>query len=160
MIGMSLSGLVVIASGTGGWDGIMESPTAVVFTGVLLPESDYALTGSVYKAGNNTTSLVLSGQTATVWIYVGTSLNGRTLHVYRSDSGTSFNMIDSCTVSVGICQFQTDHFSYFAFGVPSDSTPNTFAFIPQTGAEPSTTADSNTVTVSGINTPATINISG
>lgn len=160
MVVMSLSGLVVTASGTGEWDGIIESPIVVSLTGTRLSESDYTLVGSVYKAGNIANSLGFSGQTAMVRIYVGTSLDNQVLHVYRSDSGPSFDMIDSCTVSAGICQFQTNHFSYFAFGVPSDSTPTTFTFIPQTGAELSIGVDSNTVTVSGINTPATISVSG
>lgn len=114
-VSFSFSGLTITTSGTGTWDGIVESPKTAALTGVVLPESGYALTGSVYKAGNDFVSLAFSGQSAMVQISVGSALNGQILHVYRSDTGAAFVLIDSCTVSAGICQFQTDHFSYFAF---------------------------------------------
>lgn len=157
-LAVSLSGLVITPGGT--WDGIFESPKTVNLTGALLSETGYILTGSVYKAGNDATSLVLSGQTASLQIYMGNVLNGRNLHVYRSETGGMFSLIDVCTVSEGICRFQTDRFSYFAFGDPNDRTPDTFIFTPRTNVDLSTSIDSNTVILSGINTPAPISVSG
>lgn len=157
---MSLSGLIITTDGTGVWNGIIESPKTAVLTGITLSESGYTLTGSVYKAGNNSVSLGFSGQYAGLQIYIGTAFNGKTLHVYRSDSGPVFDYIDSCIVSSGMCQFQTNHFSYFAFGEPNDGTPDTFAFTPQTGVEISTNIDSNSVTLTGMNIPAIISMSG
>ncbi|MDD5197505.1 MAG: M4 family metallopeptidase [Candidatus Gracilibacteria bacterium] len=157
---LSLSGLTITTSGTGIWDGMIESPKTTVLTGASISESGYTLTGSIYKAGNNTTSLTLSGILATMQIYVGTNSNGDTLRVYRSDTGGLFDPIDSCIVSLGICQFQTNHFSYFAFATPSDSTPDTFTFTAQTGVERSVNTDSNIATLSGTNTSSVISISG
>lgn len=134
-ITLSLSGLTITTDGTGTWNGVLDSPKVTTLTGVILSESGYTLTGSVYKAGNDSVGLSLSGQYAQVQIYAGTSLNGKTLHVYRSDTGSVFTLIDSCLVSLGICQFQTNHFSYFALGDPTDTTPDAFAFTPQTGVE-------------------------
>lgn len=157
-VAVTLSGLVVTVVGTGTWDGIFEAPKPAALTGVTLSGSGYSLTGSVYKVGNDTASLSLSGQSAVLRIYVGTSLNGKILRVYRSDSGPVFSPIDFCSVSLGICQFQTDHFSYFAFASPSDSTPDNFSFVAQTGVNPSSNIDSNTVTLAGTNAPAAISI--
>ena len=160
MIVMSLSGLIVTPIGTGIWDGIVESLKTTVFSGITLSENGYSLTGSVYKAGNDRVSLSFSGPSVMVQIYVGTGFNNQSLHVYRSDSGPIFDPIDACLVSLGICQFQTNHFSYFTFGNPIDSVPNTFAFAPQTSVELSANTDSSTVTLSGTNTQAVISISG
>lgn len=155
---MNFSGLTITP--TSAWDGILEAPKVVSLSGITLSENGYMLTGSVYKAGNTTTALSLSGQSAMIQIYVGTSLDNTSLHVYRSDTGSIFSPIDTCIVSAGICQFQTNHFSYFTFGVPNNSTPNTFVFVSQTGVDPSTNIDSNIITLSGTNIPATISISG
>ena len=160
IISLSLSGLIITTAGTGQWDGVLSSPRTTVLTGVVLSETGYTLTGSVYKAGNDAVSLVLSGQVASLQIYVGTTLNGRTLHVYRSETGGVFDPIDTCIVSSDVCQFQTDHFSYFAFAAPTDTTPNAFTFASKTNAELSTNSDSDPITVSGINTAATISIIG
>jgi hypothetical protein len=155
---LNFSGLIITPTGT--WDGILEAPKVVSLSGITLTENGYTLTGSVYKAGNTTTALSLSGQSALVQIAVGSGFNNTTLHVYRSDIGSIFSPIDTCIVSAGICQFQTNHFSYFTFGSPSDGIPNTFAFTPQTGVELSTNTDSNIITLSGTNIPATISVSG
>lgn len=74
--------------------------------------------------------------------------------------GDVFDPIDICTVSSGICQFTTNHFSFFAFGAPSDSVPDGFAFTDRTGVELSTNTDSNQIVVSGINLPSSISVSG
>lgn len=137
----------------------MEAPKVVSMSGITLAENGYTFTGSVYKAGNTMTALSLSGQSALVQITVGSGFNNTTLHVYRSDIGSVFSLIDTCIVSVGICQFQTNHFSYFTFGNPSDMVPNTFAFAPQTSVELSTNTDSNITTLSGTNIPAAISVS-
>ena len=155
---LDFSGLTITPTGT--WDGIFEAPKVVSLTGAMLSENGYTLTGSIYKAGNINTSLSLSGQSALVQITVGSGFNNTTLHVYRTDIGSVFTPIDTCIVSAGICQFQTNHFSYFAFGNPSDSVPNTFTFTNATSAELSTNTDSNIITLSGTNIPATISVSG
>jgi len=155
---LDFSGLTITPTGT--WDGILEAPKVVSMSGITLAENGYTLTGSVYKAGNTTTALSLSGQSALVQIAVGSGFNNTLLHVYRTDTGTTFTPIDTCIVSAGICQFQTNHFSYFTFGNPSDNVPNAFVFAPQTGVELSTNTDSNITTLSGTNIPATISVSG
>ncbi len=50
-------------------------------------------------------------------------MNGKLIDVTRSESiSTGFTVIANCSVQNGSCQFQTDHFSYFAL-VPSASVP-------------------------------------
>lgn len=93
-------------------------------------------------------------------MYIGTSFNGRILRVYRSDTGGVFDPIDVCTVSSGICQFVTNHFSFFTFGAPNDTTPDAFTFTDRTGVELSTNTESNQIVISGINTPTNISVSG
>ncbi len=58
------------------------------------------------------------GDPATVNLYVGNSYNNKVLSVYRSESlhdgWTTDGLVDtSCTVSDGVCSFQTTSFSYF-----------------------------------------------
>ncbi len=58
------------------------------------------------------------GDPATVNLYVGNSYNNKVLSVYRSESlhdgWTTDGLVDtSCTVSDGMCSFQTTSFSYF-----------------------------------------------
>ncbi|MDD2916506.1 MAG: M4 family metallopeptidase [Candidatus Gracilibacteria bacterium] len=157
---VDFSGLTITTRETGTWNGVMEAPKVATFTGARISENGYVLTGSVYKAGNSLVGLGFSGQLAQVQIYVGTPLNGTVLHVYRSDSNPLFDLIDTCTVLNGLCQFETDHFSYFAVGNPVDSIPDTFSFSPQTGVELGANIDSSIVTITGTNTPSNISIIG
>ena len=79
-------------------------------------------TSYVYSLGGSGTSLMLSGGVATVTLSVpNASYSGKTLSVYRSDNnGVSYVSINTCVVSNTLtCSFITDHFSYFALGVPA-----------------------------------------
>lgn len=79
-------------------------------------------TSYVYSLGGSGTSLMLSGGVATVTLSVpNVSYNGKTLSVYRSDNnGISYASVNTCVVSNTLtCSFTTDHFSYFALGVPA-----------------------------------------
>lgn len=114
-VSLNSSGLVITTTGTGVWDGMMLPPRSVSLSGITLSGNGYAHTGAIFKAGHDSIGLSLSGQTASLQVYLGTAFNGRILRVYRSDTGGVFDPIDVCTVSSGVCQFATNHFSFFAF---------------------------------------------
>ncbi|KKQ02015.1 MAG: hypothetical protein US10_C0006G0013 [Candidatus Moranbacteria bacterium GW2011_GWD2_36_198] len=60
----------------------------------------------------------------TVTIPVGAQYNGLTLNVYyQFDGDSSWNLETTCTVSSGVCSFQTTHATKFSAGesVPSDA---------------------------------------
>lgn len=144
---------------TSGWDGIFQAPNEASVTGSV-NEAGYAQTGSVYAIGNDTARLALSGNVATVRVFLGTALNGKTLRVYHSDDGLAFAQVAECAVSAGICEFEASHFSYYAFAAPSDSTPDAFSFAGKTGVELSTETASDAVTLTGFNVPAAISVVG
>jgi len=86
----------------------------------------------------------------------GTVTNGNTVAVQLTSAGTSG--AQSCAnVTIGgvSAQFCATTLS----GTP-DTTPDAFSFSPQTGVATGATVTSNVVTVSGINAPAPISVTG
>ncbi len=154
---LSLSGLSISSTS---WNGIIEAPYVYSLTGPTIPDTGYTQIGVVYKAGNNSSPLAFTGQIPTLTLNVGAILNGISLKIYRSDDNISYTPIGTCVVASGKCVFSTNHFSYFTFGLPADSTPDTFSFASQSNAELSSAATSASITVSGINTSASISITG
>lgn len=151
-----LDGLVI---GANGWDGKFSAPKVSSVSGSV-NESGYSQTGSVYLIGNDTSRLSFSGKTVTVKIEVGSALNGKTLRVYHSNDGASFQRVSECVVTSSVCQFDADHFSYYAFAAPSDSVPDAYSFAPKSGAEFSTDVVSDPVTLTGFNVPTTVTVTG
>ena len=152
----ALGGLVI---GTTGWDGKFGAPKTVTVSGSV-SETGYSQTGSVYAIGNDSARLAFSGKNVTVRVDVGNALNGKTLRAYHSNDGVAFDFVTTCVVSAGVCEFEADRFSYYAFAAPSDSVPDTFAFAPKSGAEFSVETVSDPVTLTGFNVPAQITVSG
>ncbi|MFB0965427.1 MAG: hypothetical protein QMC36_07230 [Patescibacteria group bacterium] len=148
-----------LAIGSNGWDGKFSAPKVSSVSGSV-NESGYSQTGSVYLIGNDTSRLAFSGKTVTVKIEVGSALNGKTLRVYHSNDGASFQRVSECVVASSVCQFEADHFSYYAFAAPSDSVPDAYSFAPKSGAEFTTDVVSDPVTLTGFNVPATVTITG
>ena len=151
-----LDGLVI---GTNGWDGKFSAPKTATVSGSV-NDTGYSQTGSVFAIGNDTARLAFSGKTVTVKVEVGANLNGKTLRVYHSNDGTSFQHVAECVVSASVCQFEADHFSYYGFAAPSDSIPDAYSFAPKSGAEFSSEVISDPVTLTGFNTPVTVTVSG
>jgi sugar lactone lactonase YvrE len=84
----------------------------------------------------------------------GTVVNGNTVRV-RQTSSSSYGTRTDTTLTIGGV---SDIFSVTTL-VP-DTSPNPFAFIDQTNVTVSTLATSNSITVAGINMPASVTISG
>ncbi len=84
----------------------------------------------------------------------GTLSNGQSVQVRITSSATPQTTVNA-TLNIG---GRTDTFSVTT--VNRDTTPNAFSFTPITNAALSTAYDSNEVTISGINTAASISVSG
>ena len=84
----------------------------------------------------------------------GTVNNGNTVQVRQTSSG-SYSTATNTTLTIGGV---SDTFSVTT--IAADTTPDPFTFADQTGVSLGTVATSNTITVSGINSPATITITG
>ena len=84
----------------------------------------------------------------------GTAVNGDTFKV-RHTTSASFSTATNTTLNIGGV---TD--TYTSTTLAADSTPDGFSFTDVTGVSQSTTQTSNTITISGINTTATVTVSG
>lgn len=113
-ISLDLSWLVIDAT-WGSWDGVILPPDVISFSGNAPSETNYThVPGLSFIMGSDTVELIL-WQVATVNLYVGTTYNDKTMHVYRSiNNGTTYTHLATCTVSAGVCSFTTDHFSLFS----------------------------------------------
>jgi plastocyanin len=85
----------------------------------------------------------------------GTVNNGDTVTVQLTSSG-NYSTTTNATLTIGGV---SDTFSLTTLAGP-DTTPNTFTFTSRAGVALSTVITSNTITVSGIDTPTTISIAG
>ncbi len=94
-------------------------------------------------------STLVFSEPITLSVYVGTSLNDKTLNVYRShnvDSGWTNDGIESpatCNVSAGICTFQATKASYFAVVKDKDVSSSSSSTTSNTSSSTSTST-SNT----------------
>ena len=112
---LNLSGLTISSSWS--WDGIFYAPVVTNDTATWV-ESWYSFTGNVYQIGNPSVELTLSGQSATINLFVGTHLNSQTLKVYRSTNfWTTYSILTTCLVSSWICSFSSSQFSLFTVAV-------------------------------------------
>ncbi len=118
---LSLSGLTISSSWT--WDGIFYAPVITTNTATWV-ESWYSFTGNVYQIGSPSVELTLSGQSATINLFVGTHLNGQTLKVYRSTNlWVSYSVLTTCLVASWICSFSSSQFSLFTVAVSTVVVP-------------------------------------
>ncbi len=119
---------LIIQTSWGTWDGVLNPPTNLD-TG----DSNNATTTKIWLTDTSTTthtvlltiqawattdSLVASGGYFNVSFVVSAGTNGDILHLYRSENGTTWvaNTPDAtCTLDSSlVCNFRTDHLSYFA----------------------------------------------
>ncbi len=149
------SGLTL--SGGSIWNGLFTEIQSTN-TPLIVQETGYTQTGGVYKAGSDT-SITLSAS-GTLQINIGNQYNGKVLNVYRSEDGISSTLIDRCTVIAGMCQFQTNHFSFFTFTTPTDTTPDSFTLPSVSLTTLPLEVFSQLVTISGINTDTPVSIGG
>jgi len=86
----------------------------------------------------------------------GTVVNGNTVKIQLQSSSAN-STTTTATLSIGGV---SGAFSVTTLAAVADTTPDAFSFAAQTNVEPATTVTSNAITVSGINAPAGISISG
>lgn len=124
----------------------LTTASAVTITGINT-------TTPVSVSGTGSPQISINGG---AWVTSGTITNGQTLAV-RLTSSPSFNTILTATVDVGGV---TDAWSVTT--LLEDTTPDAFNFTPNvTNAALNTlTTAANTVTISGINSPASVSVSG
>jgi hypothetical protein len=84
----------------------------------------------------------------------GTINKGATITVQLT-SATTFSTVKSAVVTIGGVKG-----TFKVTTAALDTVPDAFAFTPQTGVTPETLITSNTITVTGINSAASISISG
>ncbi|MDP3876580.1 MAG: multiheme c-type cytochrome [Methylobacter sp.] len=86
----------------------------------------------------------------------GTVVNGNTVKIQLQSSNAN-STTTTATLSIGGV---SGAFSVTTLAAVADTTPDAFGFAAQTNVESATTITSNAITVSGINAPAAISISG
>lgn len=119
----------------------LATSNTITVTGISVPVAISIVGGTYSVNGGSYTS------------NAGTVNNGETVNV-RVTSSASYVTAVNATLTIGGV---SDTFSV----TTKDSTqPDPFAFTDQTGAALSTTVTSNTITVTGIGSPAAISISG
>jgi len=84
----------------------------------------------------------------------GTAVNGDTFSVRQTSSG-SFSTTTNCTLTIG-----TESDTYSVTTLAADTTPDNYSFTNQSSLELNTLTYSNTVTITGLNTGASVSISG
>ena len=106
---------------------------------------------SVSGGGGSSYSIGCTGSFVTT---AGTISNGQTVCV-RHTASPAASTITSTVLTVGSYQGL-----FRSTTGANDTTPNAFSFTAQTGVPVSSVRTSNTITVAGINAPATISVSG
>jgi hypothetical protein len=91
----------------------------------------------------------------------GTVSNGQSVRV-RLTSAAGYSAEVQATLTIGgvAAMFSARTMADTGTPVPDDSVPDSFAFTAQTGAARSTLVTSDAITVSGINVPAAITVTG
>ena len=120
---------------------LVESPP-VTISGIVAPAT-VSITGGEFKVNDG----AWSGS-------VGSIPPGALLTV-RVTTEATFNT--TTTASITVAGFTT---AFSATTINPDTTPDSFTFVPLTNAPQSTLEASNTVTITGINAPAPISITG
>ena len=75
----------------------------------------------------------------------------------RLTSAAIYSTTTSATLTIGGV---SGSFNVTTMDPPIDTMPDPFSFTPLTGVDPATVYDSNTITVTGINSPAAISVTG
>lgn len=120
----------------------LTTSNAVTITGI-----DTATPVSVTGAGSP--QIRINGGS---WVTSGTITDGQSLQVRLTSANTSATA-NAATVTVGTV---SDNWSVTTI----DITPNAFSFTDVTGVNLNTLTTSNTITISGIDTPTSVSVSG
>ena len=124
--------------------------------GTVIVSNSVTITGINSASAISVTGGSYSRNGAAFTTASGTVNNGDTVQVRQTSSAT-YNTITNTVLTVGGIK---DTFSVTTLAAPVDTTPNTFNFTDQTGVALATAITSNAITLSGINAPAPIAISG
>lgn len=124
-----------------GAPGALVVSNTITITGINAPAPVVAINGDVSVAGGAFTP----GPTVIT--------NGQTLAVRTTASATNGALV-TATVSVGGVA------AAFNVTTVADTTPDAFSFTPVTNAVAGSTVTSNAVTITGINAPAAVSVSG
>jgi hypothetical protein len=130
------------ASQTGVAPSTLIESAAVTITGINAPAPISVSAGGAYS--------VNGGAYTTV---AGTILNGQTVRVRLTSSATLGATVSGSLTVGGVSG------SFSVTTEATDTTPNAFTFVSQTGVAPSTLIESAAVTITGINAPAPISVS-
>jgi alpha-tubulin suppressor-like RCC1 family protein len=122
----------------------LTTSNTITISGIYMPMP-------VSVSGDGTPEISINGG---AWDTSGTISNGQTLAV-RLTSANADNTTRSATVTVGSL---SDNWSVTTKTL--DTTPNAFSFTDVTGANFSTLTTSNTISISGIDSPASVSVSG
>lgn len=104
----------------------------------------------------DSTSQYSVGCTGTFTNAAGTISNGETVCVRHTSSAANGISVDTILTVGGV----SDTFTSTTVSLVPDTTPDTFSFVDQTGVATSTQVTSAPITITGINTPAAIGVSG
>ena len=129
---------------TGVPPGTPVQSNTVTITGINSPAS-ISITGGEYSIDG----LPYTAQ-------AGTISNGQSVTVRHTSSVQFTTAINTVLVIGGV----SDTFTSTTVAAVPDTVPDAFAFVPLTGVTVNTQVVSNAITVTGINTPAPISISG
>ena len=106
-----------------------------------------AITGGEYSIGCTATFTNAAG-----------SINNNDTVCVRQTSASSCGITTTATVT--IAGFPVKTFNVTTGSLYCDTTPNAFSFLAQVNAALGATLTSNTVTIAGINSPASVGIAG
>ena len=129
---------------------VIESNAITV--GGITASSPISITGGEYAVSTDAGS---SWSTYSTTI-PGTVSNGNQVKVHLTSSA-SYSSTTTATLTIGGV---SGTFNVTTAAPPPDTVPDPFSFTPVTGADPATAFESNPITVTGINSPAAISITG
>lgn len=135
------------------WTWTILAPTQTLSSGTISQEW-VVLVGNYWEIWSDIAQLQFSGSQILIDIQVWTAYNNKTLKVYRStDFGVNYSYYTNCIVSNWYCSFFTNHLSKFAlWEIGEDKIPNSFNFWDNFGVRTNRAINTNTITISWINT--------
>lgn len=158
-IGGTTDGAIVAITADLAGDGVPDafafSDQSDVATSTLMTSNAVAMTGLNRDAAVTVTGGSYSINGGAFTTAAGFVCNGDSVRVQHTSSATLGATVDTVLSVGGV----SDTFSSTTIAAV-DTTPDAFTFVYQTGVAVSTTITSNTITVSGINSPAPISVVG
>jgi hypothetical protein len=120
----------------------VQTSNAITVSGITAPAA-ISIVGGAYELGSNPGVWTSSS---------GTVANTDTVRVRHTSAATSSTAVNTTLTVGGVSD------TFTSTTLAEDATPDPFAFVDQTGVTLDTLLPSNVITVTGINSPATITI--